>query len=685
MSLAYRADIDGLRAVAVGSVVLFHAGIPPFSGGFVGVDVFFVISGYLITSILRRDLEEGSFSFADFYDRRIRRIFPALFLVLAVTTVLAALVLLPSDMRTYAQSLIPAALFYANIFFLNLLSYFGPTAEETPLLHLWSLAVEEQFYIIFPLLLFGLMRIGGRRVALLALTAIAGLSLAHAQMSLASAHDVAFYLLSSRAWELLAGALLALMVVPRLPGRVADAIALAGVLAIVIPVFAYDRNTPFPGFGALPPVLGAAAVIFAGAAAHGGIVARLLALRGFVAVGRISYSLYLWHWPLLVLAFIYRGRDLTHLQAGGVVLLAVALSALSLRYVETPLRRPGLFGGWRLARMGAAAAVILLAVGASLGIERIGGAFFTLSPRAVAAEAAAGDRSRFQKECTTKPDSWVSPHFKPVADCAIGAKAASGSYDVLVWGDSHSGAAFAGLGELVESLGYTARLQSMPACPPLVGGEIRQTQIPDAACVEFNAAVMDEIATVKPKLVILVGRWSLWTTRAGASLALVSDEVPGGAVRSRETSQRVFAHMVERTAQEVLRHGSNVLVLGEVPEFRQAPGRCVARSEYFGGDAGACMEQPRDAALSVVGPANSVLEETMAGRPGRFVYLLSDIFCRDGTCRAGENGTFYYGDSNHLSATGASHIRHDASLRAAVAAALHGTQAPPTASVSLDE
>ncbi|MFG1393934.1 acyltransferase family protein [Xanthobacter agilis] len=370
MSLAYRPDIDGLRAVAVGSVVLFHGGFSLFGGGFVGVDVFFVISGFLITSIIADDLERGRFSLVDFYDRRIRRILPALFLVLFTTVAIGAFILLPTQMENLAGSLIPATLFYANIHFMGLESYFAPAAEELPLLHLWSLAVEEQFYIVFPLLLFVLMRVGGRRLAVIGLFAVALVSLVIAQVELQEAPRRAFFLLSSRAWELLVGALIALAPLPKVPPKVAAGLGALGLGALLIPVFLYNRNTSFPGVAALPPVLGAALLIYSGRHAARGPAARLLALPGLVYVGRISYSLYLWHWPLLAFAFIYRGRALTPLLAAGIILLAVALSALSLRYVEAPLRRAGAGGGRRAVRFAAAAAVMLVAVFGARGIRR---------------------------------------------------------------------------------------------------------------------------------------------------------------------------------------------------------------------------------------------------------------------------------------------------------------------------
>lgn len=675
MSLTYRSDIDGLRAVAVGSVVLFHAKIPPFDGGFIGVDVFFVISGFLITSILYREMVADSYSLVDFYDRRIRRIFPALFAVLAVTTLLSSLVLMPRQMMAYVGTLPPSALFYANIHFEQLLNYFGPKAEETPLLHLWSLAVEEQFYIFFPLILFALMRIGGqqrgRLVALAALCVIALASLFYSQSIVETDQTAAFFLLTSRAWELMVGALLALVEWPKASPLVANAIAAAGALGILVPVFVLSQESTFPGFTAVPPVLGAAAIIYAGAFAPSGIVARVLSLRPMVYVGRISYSLYLWHWPLLVLVALWKGRHLTYLQSGAVIAVAVLLSALSLKYVETPLRRSDTMGGSRLKRIGMGAVAIVATLVVAFDLQMVGQGFFSISPLGAAAEAAADDKSRFQRDCNNTAKFWTPAEMKPVVRCALGPGAPKGTYDVLVWGDSHAGATFIGIAEEAAALGQTARLQTMAGCPPLIGGLARRDQFTPGVCATFNAAVLDEIRRVKPKVVVLVGRWSLWTSRGGAAFTLVTDELPGGEERSKANSNRVFAHMVERTVAELTGLGIQVVLIGQSPEYETAPTRCVASREFYRkGDATLCYAQSRKEALRVVGPGNEVLAAAAARHPGVSAVPMADVFCKDDACTAGTGLRFYYVDTDHLSATGARHAMRDDILSQALSRAL---------------
>ncbi len=289
--VGYRPDIDGLRAVAVVLVLLYHLGVRFARGGLIGVDVFFVISGYLITSIILDDLDAGQFSLLRFYERRVRRIFPALFVVLVATTVVAVWLLLPSELTTYAKSLIAAVFFVANIFYYDLGGYFTSTAESQPLVHVWSLAVEEQFYVFFPLLLMALYRFRNGAAVAPGLILIALLSLGVSIPLVYVSPDAAFYLLPPRAWELLTGCILALGIVPDVTSKFArDILAAAGLVAILVAGAVYNRSVTFPGFAALVPCLGAAAIIHCGRQ-RDATATKLLASRPEIFIGLISYSL----------------------------------------------------------------------------------------------------------------------------------------------------------------------------------------------------------------------------------------------------------------------------------------------------------------------------------------------------------------------------------------------------------
>ncbi len=363
--MEYRRDIDGLRALAVVPVVLFHAGVPGFSGGFVGVDVFFVISGYLITLLIAREITEGSFTIAGFYERRVRRIIPALFAVLLVSTVLATRLFLPDQLRDFSKSLVATVLFSSNVFFWREAGYFAAPAAEKPLLHTWSLAVEEQFYIAFPIALLIIHKwLGQRWVAWLAPAALASFALS--VWGVIHAPGATFYLAPTRAWELLIGALLALGAIPRPKRRYAIELgAIVGLALIAWAVFGLSRETPFPGLNALYPCVGAALLLHAGEASFAGLRDRACwRHRPLVAIGLISYSLYLWHWPLLVFAQYVRVFELTLAERLVVVCIAGLAAALSWRFVERPFRsRSGSITRKQLATATAMCAAILVGAG----------------------------------------------------------------------------------------------------------------------------------------------------------------------------------------------------------------------------------------------------------------------------------------------------------------------------------
>ncbi len=285
----YRPDIDGLRALAILPVLLFHYRVPGFWGGFVGVDVFFVISGYLIAGLITGEMRDGRFSILEFYERRVRRIFPALFLVLLASTVAAAFLLFPSDFSRYAKSLFATAFFASNIEFWRELGYFDISAEMKPLLHLWSIAVEEQFYVLFPAIL---LLVSGRSKAraLVTVSLILVASLAFSIYAVKAGPAFAFYMLPSRAWELMLGAVVAIGAFPSVSRPYREALAGVGVAMIAASVFLYTKATPFPGAAALLPCVGTALVIYAGQAATS--VNAALSTRPLVFVGLISYSLF---------------------------------------------------------------------------------------------------------------------------------------------------------------------------------------------------------------------------------------------------------------------------------------------------------------------------------------------------------------------------------------------------------
>lgn len=337
--MVYRREIDGLRALAVLPVILFHAGFETFSGGFVGVDVFFVISGYLITTIILAELEQGKFSIVNFYERRARRILPALFLVMLVCIPFAWYLLFPQDLLSFSKSLVSVSVFLSNVFFWSERGYFGEVTELKPLIHTWSLSVEEQYYFFFPLLLM----LFGRRVVLrkFILFAIFIGSFALCIWLSAVHQDSAFFLLPTRFWELLVGSFVAIYHFKKSNSckyndTKAEFLGALGILLIFYSVFYFDKSTIFPSYFALVPVLGTALVI--AYTNESSFVGRVLGFKGFVFVGLLSYSAYLWHQPIFAFArHAYSG--LSSYLLVFLIVLTFVFSYISWRYVEQPCRK----------------------------------------------------------------------------------------------------------------------------------------------------------------------------------------------------------------------------------------------------------------------------------------------------------------------------------------------------------
>jgi peptidoglycan/LPS O-acetylase OafA/YrhL len=495
----YRPDIDGLRALAILPVLLFHLNFPFVEGGFVGVDIFFVISGYLITRILCDDLEGGSYSIGRFYERRARRILPALFVVLAVSCVVGFIVLVPHDLVALGQSVVATLLFVSNILFLNQVGYFADPAETKPLLHTWSLAVEEQFYIVFPLLLAGLRRFG-RRITVWACFAICLVSFAAGVWLVQKNQAAAFYLAPTRFWELLIGSLLALGMFP-LPGsdRVRQSLGCLGLGLIAFSILTYSEGTLFPGVAALAPSIGAGLIIYSGQ--NGATwVSRLLSLRPLVFIGLISYSLYLWHWPIQAFYRYEVSDQFSRLEKVGLLVLCFACAIPSWRYVEQPFRRSK---GWARGRHALTTAVVaaslLFAVAGALVIGK--GAAWRYPAQASAILAGMGDydvtRGYREGSCFLTSKSDDLELFRK--DICLERDAARKNY--LLIGDSHAAALWSGLSSAFPDINFQQATAS--GCRPLMDGQGAER------CIGLMRYIFEQqLPRTGSDAIVLAARWT---------------------------------------------------------------------------------------------------------------------------------------------------------------------------------
>lgn len=635
--MQYRPDVDGLRAVAVLPVVLFHAGIPGFGGGFVGVDVFFVISGYLITGLIAEEIRQGRFSLAGFYERRIRRIVPALAVMLLACTVAASALLLPLDYEEFGRSVVAAALSFSNVFFWRQSGYFSDAAELKPLLHTWSLSVEEQFYIVLPLFLLSMAWLfrgrGAQRWTVAGVVALAAGSFALSVLGLERHPDAVFYLMPTRAWELLLGALLGLGAVP--PSRrawVHEAAGLAGLGLIGWAVFMFDRMTAFPGPNALVPCLGAALVIYAGTGAGAGgrlpLASRLLALRGPVFVGLVSYSLYLWHWPLLVFAHYTAFGPLEPATLAGVLALTAVVSVLSWRFVEKPFRTGPWLRGRRAFAHGAAALVLFLGFGGWTLASNGWAARF--DPQVSRVEALANSRNLDYVACKDRDPV----HVLNGDLCTVGAADAAGE-PWLIWGDSHAWAMLHLFDEAFRQAGARAIVASYDGCVPLFGVSRVHYQGPCRAIADSVDRLIEREGV---RRVVMTAYWTGYYRDTLQVDGAVSG--PG----DRATTAQVLNRGLMRTVDRLSARGIDVYLTDPLPGARWSAPRALA--------AAVAWNRPIDPAYSLQDyqTMNRDFFQTVEALGGEIRGRLSlwTLLCGGGRCRTEDDGGLpLYFDTNH--------------------------------------
>ncbi|MDI1295512.1 MAG: acyltransferase family protein [bacterium] len=503
--ISYRRDIDGLRTLAVIPVILFHLGSRYCPGGYVGVDIFFVISGFLITATLKQEIERQDFSIIRFYERRARRILPALFFMVAATIIAGAFILMPDDFKDLGASATATALFASNILFWKTLNYFAVGAEVQPLVHTWSLAVEEQFYLLFPLFLAGLGR-WGRSKFVGPTLALAVMSLIVSIIGVNAGSSAAYYLLPSRAWELLAGSLLALRALPPFSQPWHREVAAGGgLLAILGSIVLLNEGSPFPGLLAIPSVLGTVAILHAGTGGTS-LVGRLLSTKPMVGIGLISYSLYLWHWPLIVYVR-YMSLGLLSSTDAIVIFLATCVAAyLSWRYVERPFRN----------RTAIARKSMLLGSAIAIACAGLVGVSIYLTkgmPQRFPTVAELTRHIQQQRDedkdgtCVVDDDD---RKWGGVRRCLL--THGTGTR-ILLWGDSHALHYARGLRDLDGKVGGSIILYGMTGCNPILDHDVANRP----RCRAMSDRVPAIIRQNRIQRVVLSGLWQGNNRNVGAT------------------------------------------------------------------------------------------------------------------------------------------------------------------------
>ena len=640
--MSYRRDITGLRALAVLIVVLFHLNVSWMPGGFIGVDVFFVISGYLLTGLITGKLEAGAFSFADFYKRRIRRLFPALFVTVLVSSLAALFILPPTFLIDFAWSAITSLVSATNFLFWSSSGYFDAGAHTKPLLHTWSLSVEEQFYLFWPLLLFlSLKLFRDRKGIFLVLGLVFLLSLAAAELVVRSSPESAFFLLPFRVFEFAAGGMMCFLPAISRKG-LTHVLSIAGIAAIGVSAVLFTEMTPVPGLAALIPVLGTCAVLVAGQTSFGG---RLLSMPGFEYTGQISYSLYLTHWPIITLYGLSGGSGAHFSIFEQAALFGASFGSAAL--LHTLVERPFRLGAHKPVMLrGAGPVSVFCAFAASIALLATPLAY-------IIAERGLPQRYQDREDIeallqSVHPDNPRPPRANRVPDTAP---------RIVLMGDSHAGVAQSACRTFAVENNFRTGAKLLAGCAPLLE---TYTLPADDDCV---ARVSDELFDVPDgtTLIILQARWGLYTSPTTWSDDPVlrmhrnlSDVTNGPVAQEAESSRKQFMDGLERTFQHFSDLGITVLFVGQVPPIGIDPEICISRLSTPLEVEAACNAKTFDQAEIEARWAT----RAAANIEGLHVYDPFKSFCgaSDDSCRIMTDGKMLYQDDNHLNRTGVDYL-----------------------------
>ncbi len=644
-STPYRPEIDGLRAVAVIAVILFHFNANLFPGGYLGVDVFFVISGYLITGLIKRDLDNNQFSFSNFYLRRIKRIIPALYILLLIVTIASAILLLPTDFKDYGRSLLSQSVFSSNIYFYFKSDYFDTPSLLKPILHTWSLSVEEQFYIIYPLLLVGLFKAFKKNtgyIILLLTILIIGASYYYYGKN----QNAVFFLSPFRSWELLLGAVLNYSLISgKITNKLLQEImSCAGLAAILYSIVFVSKTSPMHGLSAIVPTLGTAFIILANNSSIT-LAGKLLSVKPVNYTGKISYSLYLWHWPIIVF-YMYILGSINLPVAVGIFIVSYLLAALSYRFIETLFRYQAIFKAPASYFLLAFAGVLFfLAIGYS--INRKNGFPNRFPPNISRLLSEAADRPG----CTPRI-AYRKHQMQYINHCDADTASKPG---ILVWGDSHSGMLQPVLKILSERYKKKYALYS---CPSALNVYIayKDPSYKQSPCYISNQEIINYIKTNNIKCVLFASSWSQYTEGRELKMegAGQQDKLYADSLTTRFSttdSKRVFKSKFTYTVNLLTNLNVDVWIMEQVPQHEfWAPNEIAKRLIYKQDTSkiGRSLADHQQRQSFV----NSVFADLAKNK---HVHVLDPTayFLQDhNLLTVYKNGKSLYSDYNHLSAAG---------------------------------
>lgn len=630
----FRADIEGMRGIAVLLVVLFHFGFAPVRGGFIGVDVFFVLSGYLITGLIFNEIERtGELYFAGFYARRVRRLLPAAALVLACTLIAGTIVYSPLELVIYVETAVATALYASNLLFLHwTANYFAPQTAGNPFLHAWSLAVEEQFYLVWPALLALLCRkSASKRHVAVWLGVVTALSFAACALLTYRNEPWAFFASPLRAWEFAIGGL-AVLIDPewlRLRRKFLLPLSVAGLFAVLGAALLIHGQQGFPGFVAAIPVIGTTLILIAGAAGQNSGLSRILSVWPLLWLGRLSYSWYLWHWPVLVIGI----ARFPNLGTGGHVFLAMlslALSFVTYKLIENPIRYNRKLVSMPRVSLSLAAVVPVLVIGLSL-IIAVKARRDSRAPEQQALLKAAQNHSPIAERCITGPGS------DNLIECSYGDVAADKT--VVLFGDSHADHWFIALDNLALRHHWHLITLLKSACPAArVVVYSNNLQRIEPECASWREEAIRRIQKLKPAAVII---------SSSAGYLKTPDTFPdSGSTLTTED----WRNGMQSTLASIAEVPSVPIILSDVPRPGFDVPQCLSRARQHGWPDSSCSVPKNKAVASGVRIAESLAAGSV---PVARVVDLTDKFCNDTVCSTILSGTVLYRDNNHITTNAA--------------------------------
>ena len=650
----YRQEIDGLRAIAVMGVILYHLGLKGISAGYAGVDVFFVISGFLIGGIIARQRETGSFSYREFYARRARRILPALFTVILVSAVVGWFTMMPREYRYFGGGALSTLLFVSNIWFFELIDYFNPSALKDPLIHTWSLAVEEQFYMFVPLL-FGLLWRFGHKAVFIVFLLLWIASLATAILTNDDHPMAAFYLIHTRAWELFSGVLVALLF-PRIPAnaRLHAALANLGLVLILGGLALTPHNVPWPGGWTIIPVAGTVLVLLFGQAPS--LARTALTLRPVTIIGLISYSAYLWHQPAISFLEITGHSPAGAVQITAVLAAVLGVSWLSWRFIEQPFRHKSAMP--KIATIATLSLTGMAIAGFAIGAHITKGYPDRLPPEANAVMAYAASYSPGYKDCLAVRGTVADQPME--TRCIHGADVPP---SVALWGDSHAAVLAYTLGKGLGERNMSLRELTLSSCEPVLGLiNAGQTRAP--VCTKFNADVLAYLlATPEIETVILNSAWDSYFRKA-TSINWLGEPVddliyayPVGQSPDMPDAARMAAirNALETTIRTLRDAGKTVILIQAEPRPDFSIPAHYANMVWYGKTLPDNIAFPAPLYLETTAETRTLLSNVAADTGATLINTASAI-CPNGKCLVFSNGEPLFADGSHLSLPGVKRV-----------------------------